>query len=574
MPNITSKRVPSARQICVLVMVTIYGCTCTTAAQSNEVVDDPVGCPTACSCVRGGQADSGVVVNCSNVGFASVPVSIPRDTVQLDISSNPGITELTLDTVKPSSLRKLRRLTVRSCQLRLANVDVFNRELLPSLDTLDLSHNDVEKMSISSDDAHAQTSLSELILSHNKIRHIADAQLKFYPHLRHLNLDNNLIATISNDSFCKMINSSNARTGQALMLLEMLSIRGNRIVHIDSGAFKHLPSLKRLDLSNNRLSNIDTNVFDGLANLQQLDVSSNRLRLIADDVFRSLVSLHRLELSRNKLSRIPCGLPMLDWFDMSHNAVRNVSEAQQADLYPVEVVNMAGNPLHCDCRMLWLKELFDSREYLLRLKVVDADPVDFVPVCASPPALTSRSWDQLSDDLFVCSDDDEDSTPGGTPTAELLQVRLGAVTDKTVDISWSVESPVKTVVIQHYVFGLRAATVKHVEVGATLRQYTLRRLRPGTSYMMCVVPILGGVGFDGSNVTPLSFDHCVEVATKDAVVPLELPSQSSMFGCYVCGMMVTVACVLGCIGIAAMLFGVVFTGDTVESNTGSKQHTE
>ena len=569
--DMRSTRVPNTGKIiCVLVMVTIYGCTCTTAAQSNEVT---VGCPTACSCVSDGQPDSGVVVNCSNVGFASVPVNIPRDTVELDISSNPGITELTVDTVEPSSLRNLRRLTARSCQLTLVNVDVFNRELLPRLDTLDLSHNDIEKMSISSDDAYVQTSLSQLILSRNKIRYVTDVQLKFYPDLRHLDLDDNLIATVSNRSFCQTTNSCNISTGQALMLLETLSMRGNRITHIDSGVFKNMSSLKRLDLSKNRLSNIDADMFSGLVNLQQLELSTNQLILIGDDAFRSLASLHRLDLSRNKLPRIPRGLPMLDWLDMSHNAVCNVSEDQQADLYPVEVVNLAGNPLHCDCRMLWLKELFDSREYLLRLKVVDADPADFVPVCATPPALTSRSWDLLSDDLFVCSDGDEDSTTSGgtaTTTTELLQVRLGAVTDQTVDISWSIESPVKTVVIQHYVFGLRTATVKHVQVGATLRQYTLRRLRPGTSYMVCVVPILGDVGFDGSNVTPLSFDHCVEVATKDAVVPLELPSQSSMFGCYVCGMMVTVACVLGCIGIAAMLFGVVFTGDTVES----KQHTE
>ena len=572
MTDMPGKRVRNAGQLCVLVMVTIYGCTFTTAAQSSELTGDTVGCPSACSCVSDGQPDSGVVVNCSNVGFTSVPVNIPRDTVELDISSNPGITELTVDTVKPSSLRNLRRLTARSCQLRLVNVDVFNHELLPRLDMLDLSHNDIEKMSISSDEAQAQTSLSQLILSHNKIRYIADVRVKLYPHLQHLNLDNNLISTISNRSFCQTTNSCNISTGQALMLLQTLSMRGNRITHIDSGVFKHMSSLKRLDLSKNWLSSVDVDMFSGLVNLQQLDLSSNQLILIGDDAFRSLASLHRLDLSRNKLSRIPRGLPMLDWFDMSHNAVRNVSEDQQADLYPVEVVNLAGNPLHCDCRMLWLKELFDSREYLLRLKVVDADPADFVPVCATPAALTSRSWDLLSDDLFVCGDDGDSTTSGGTAstTTELLQVRLGAVTDQTVDISWSVESPVKTVVIQHYVFGLRTATVKHVQVGATLRQYTLRRLRPGTSYMVCVVPILGGVGFDGSSVTPLSFDHCVEVATKDAVVPLELPSQSSMFGCYVCGMMVTVACVLGCIGIAAMLFGVVFTGDTMES----KQHTE
>ena len=534
-----------------------------TSVQSNALSDTVVGCPEACFCVSSGSPGGDTVVNCSSRGFKSVPASVPEGTVEIDMSANPDMTKLTFHEVKPPSLRKLRRLIVRSCHLREISADVFNGELLPSLDILDLSHNDIEKMPIASDHTYAETSLSKLFLGRNKIRFITDVHLNLYPRIRRLNLDNNLIASINNDSFSSFSHNNATRR---VSTLETLSMRRNRIANIESGAFMEMALLKRLDLSRNRLSSVGARTFAGLANLRHLDLSGNQLRLVEDDSFRTLASLHHLDVSRNRLPWIPRGLPMLDWFDISHNAVRNVSADQQADLYPQEVVNLAHNPLHCDCHMLWLKELFDSREYLLRLKVIDLARADFVPTCSTPASLASRPWDSLEDDVFVCKNDGGDtgsSTSGATSPADVLRVSLGTVRDTTVEIAWTVgshEIPFSTVFVQHYVFGQRAATVKHVQISATLRQYTLRRLRPATSYMVCVVPHLGGA-VDGNSVTPFSFDHCVEVATKEASVPRELPSHTSLFSCYVCSMLITVACVLGCIGGAAMIFGVVCGDD-------------
>ena len=47
-------------------------------------------------------------------------------------------------------------------------------------------------------------------------------------------------------------------------------------------------------------------------------------------------------------------------------------------------------------------------------------------------------------------------------------------------------------------------------------------------YMVCVMPHLGGA-VDGTSVMPFLFDHCVEVATKEASLPRELPSHTSLF---------------------------------------------
>ncbi|KAK2171112.1 hypothetical protein NP493_1101g00050 [Ridgeia piscesae] len=555
-----------------------------TSFQSNALSDTVVGCPEACFCVSSGPPEGGTVVNCSSRGFKSVPTSVPEGTVEIDMSANLDMTKLTFHEVKPPLLRKLRRLIVRTCHLRQISADVFSGELLPSLDILDLSHNDIEKMPIASDHTYAETSLSMLFLRRNKIRFISDVHLNLYPRIRRLNLDNNLIVSINNASFRSLFHNATRRVST----LETLSIRRNRIANIESGAFREMALLKRLDLSRNRLSSVGARTFAGLANLRHLDLSGNQLGLVEDDSFRTLSTLHHLDVSRNRLPWIPRGLPMLDWFDISHNAVRNVSDDQQADLYPLEVVNLAHNPLHCDCHMLWLKELFDSREYLLRLKVIDLARADFVPTCSTPDSLASQPWDSLEDDVFVCRNDGGDGgsgTSGATSPADVLRVSLGAVRDTTVEIAWTVvsrEIPFSTVIVQHYVFGQRAATVRHVQISATLRQYTLRRLRPATSYMVCVVPHLGGA-VDGKSVTPFSFDHCVEVATKEASVPREQPSHTSLFSCYVCSMLITVACVLGCIGGAAMIFGVVCGDDSEKAEVDEyaydsahvgKQHAE
>ncbi|KAK2171196.1 hypothetical protein NP493_1094g03016 [Ridgeia piscesae] len=243
---------------------------------------------------------------------------------------------------------------------------------------------------------------------------------------------------------------------------------GHTIANIESGAFREMALLMRFDLSRNRLSSVGASAFAGLANLRHLDLTGNQLGLVEDDSSRTLATLHHLDVSRNRLPWIPRGLPLRDWFDISHNAVRNVSDDQQAGLYPLEVMNLAHNPLHSDCHMLWLKELFDSRE--------------------------NKGGDAGSD------------SSGATSPADVLRVSLGAVRVTTVEIASTVASREIQFSVQHYGFGQRAATVRYMQISATLRQYMLRRLHPATSYMVCVVPHVGGA-VDGNSVTTFSFDH-------------------------------------------------------------------
>ena len=72
-----------------------------------------------------------------------------------------------------------------------------------------------------------------------------------------------------------------------------------------------------------------------------------------------------------------------------------------------EVFLIGGNPLHCDCELLWLKELFNTREYLL--KYIEIERNRFVPICASPDDVRGGMWDVLGDEAFGCENNRDSS---------------------------------------------------------------------------------------------------------------------------------------------------------------------
>ena len=136
------------------------------------------------------------------------------------------MTKLTLHEVKPPSLRKLRGLIVRTCPVRQISADVF--KLLPSLGILDLSRNGIEKMPVASDHTYADTSLPMLFLHRNEIRFISDVHLNLYLRVRLLNLDNNLMVSINNDSFTSAAHNVTRR----ISTLETLSIYGQIMISV------------------------------------------------------------------------------------------------------------------------------------------------------------------------------------------------------------------------------------------------------------------------------------------------------------------------------------------------------
>ncbi|XP_077073890.1 platelet glycoprotein IX-like [Siphateles boraxobius] len=80
---------------------------------------------------------------------------------------------------------------------------------------------------------------------------------------------------------------------------------------------------------------------------------------------------------------------------LQNNLLTTISPGHLDMLTNLQLLNLSGNPFHCDCRILYL------RQWLQRNKAVSVSPV-----CASPPELAHRPIDELTDaDLPSCASD-------------------------------------------------------------------------------------------------------------------------------------------------------------------------
>ena len=528
-------------------------------------------CSSICLCFSA-KSSKTTIANCSSHG-SNIYGLFPNNTIELYMSYN--ILQQ-FDVLKLSRSEECR-LSPDDDKDERDEVAISLRHPLEGLHLLDLSHNLLETMPKT-----LPPSLNTLNLSFNKIRTLEAGCRQILQHLEKLILDENSLIKISNNS-ADLALSDYLWQSMFVPNLKILTIRRNRIESIDRNGFASLRKLNVLSLADNHLSELDDETFRGLVSLTHLDLSGNNLLQIADGTLLPFANLVYLSLQGNKLTDIPRQLPMLEWLDLSSNQIRTITEDLKSALYPVEFFNLAHNPLHCDCNLLWLKEVYDSREYIL--KHIKLSPAQFVPGCASPRRVATETWDLLGNEMFTCEPSDAVSSPASDklPPASPMQatcmsaqlvVKGGAVNDSSIQIVWSFKSPslCEKVVIHYYVFALRSTTSKHVEVGSLLERYTLTRLRHDTNYVVCVATAGGGATSGGGGVESkggavadisrgkdddknplqLMLDHCLEVSTKSEPTR-KVMSYTTICMYYLATMFATVVMVVICvIGIGVL----------------------
>lgn len=80
---------------------------------------------------------------------------------------------------------------------------------------------------------------------------------------------------------------------------------------------------------------------------------------------------------------------------LQNNLLTTVTPGHLDRLHHLQLVNLSGNPFHCDCSIQYL------RQWLQRNKAISV-----MPVCASPTELAHRSIDELTDaDFASCLSD-------------------------------------------------------------------------------------------------------------------------------------------------------------------------
>ena len=223
-------------------------------------------------------------------------------------------------------LHNLRTLYARHCDIR--NIESSTFDLLGSVDTLDLSDNDLY---IFPSHTNLQTLrvLRNLTLQGNKFTGLTNDQFQGL-HLDTLDLSRNSITKIEPHVF--------PNVGS----IRYLFLSFNNLNSLPDYVFQPMAEqVINLQLNNNKgLTHLPPNLFSGMYTLTDLNLSSCSLQSLDDKQFQDLHNLHTIDIAKNFLKFLP------------------QSFIDKANL--LMHLKLEGNPWHCDCLIKPLRNCLQS----------------------------------------------------------------------------------------------------------------------------------------------------------------------------------------------------------------------
>lgn len=212
------------------------------------------------------------------------------------------------------------------------------------------------------------TSLVHLTLSRNTISQIAPHAFVGLKALRALHMDGNRLTDIKNDQLKGLVN------------LRHLILGNNQIHHIDPSSFDEFVStIEDLDLSYNNLRTLPWEAIARMTNINTLTLDHNLIDHIGAGTFTLLTKLVRLDMTSNRLQKLPP--------DSLFQHAQVLSDPKGSSSSSRLTVSFGGNPLHCNCELLWLRRL--TRK-------------DDLETCASPDQLMDKYFWSIQEEEFIC----------------------------------------------------------------------------------------------------------------------------------------------------------------------------
>ncbi|XP_024250219.1 leucine-rich repeat and fibronectin type-III domain-containing protein 4 [Oncorhynchus tshawytscha] len=231
----------------------------------------------------------------------------------------------------------------------------------------------------------------ELRLADNFILEVGRVDFANMSGLVELTLSRNTIHTLRPLSFAD------------LESLRSLHLDTNRLTIVGPRDLSGLTNLQHLIINNNQLTDVSAEAFDDfLQTLEDLDLSYNNLRKVPWEAIQNMASLHTLNLDHNLIDQIAEGsfgeLYKLARLDMTSNRLQTLppdplfSRSQTGVVSPtpysaVISLSFGGNPLHCNCELLWLRRLIRG---------------DDMETCATPVHLAGRYFWSIPEEEFTC----------------------------------------------------------------------------------------------------------------------------------------------------------------------------
>ncbi|MED6254712.1 hypothetical protein ATANTOWER_032030 [Ataeniobius toweri] len=330
-------------------------------------------CPEECSC-----DDTKLTVACVGKNLTEIPLGVDEITVKLDLKNN-------------------------------------NFQMLPRgafLHTPYLTHLSLHRCSIIKVKEGAFRGLGRVVylnLAYNKIDILYQESLDGLSSLKELHLDHNHIEEIQPGAFIQ------------LGFLSMLALTHNHLVYIPNMAFQGLQNIKWLRLSYNSLNNLAPEAFAGLFTLSRLSLDHNELQFFPTLTMMRLPEVKRLELSFNPMTYLGeesvlmgklthlyldhmslqdlsdqafSQARLLSHVDLGHNQLRYLEPLSGPT--KLDVLNLTGNPIYCNCYMRPLKDW------------ATIGGVRLLGACAGPPHFSDEPLQAVTSLDLRCRNNDEE----------------------------------------------------------------------------------------------------------------------------------------------------------------------
>uniref|UniRef100_A0A3Q4BH73 Ig-like domain-containing protein n=1 Tax=Mola mola TaxID=94237 RepID=A0A3Q4BH73_MOLML len=255
----------------------------------------------------------------------------------------------------------------------------------------------------------------ELRLTDNFITIIRRKDFFNMTSLVHLTLSRNTISQITPHAFVglRSLRALHMDGNRLLINLRHLILGNNQIHHVAPTSFDEFVStIEDLDLSNNNLRSLPWEAIARMTNINTLTLDHNLIDHIGAGTFTLLTKLVRLDMTSNRLQKLPP--------DSLFQHAQVLSDAKGSSS-PTLAVSFGGNPLHCNCELLWLRRL--TRE-------------DDLETCASPEHLMDKYFWSIQEEEFICEPPLITKTKPFVMEGQGVTLKCKAVGDPDPDIHW------------------------------------------------------------------------------------------------------------------------------------------
>ena len=325
---------------------------------------------------------------------------------------------------------------------------------MPMLNYLTMA--DMSVQGITSDMFTGLAQLHTLDLGYNRISNIPADVFRNSPHLIDLRLNNQ--------------NENNVNT--------QLSFDNTAFVSIEN-------SLQHLIIGNNRLiANQFWSKVEKFVNLIELKVPDTGLTSIPNNVFRNNIQLQTIDLSSNSISTVVQETffgprDTLSEINLSRNQIKTATECVFWDFPTQPEIFLTGNPLQCDCQLIWLYSWYQD----------DNNRADsHIGACSSPPSLSGKTFKDFPVTDLVCSPDFQEADCRDlytTTTTSTTTTTTSVTTTPTTTTTTARPIPEYTVSIIH-----REATEMTVAWSVSDRtfvtEYKLEIIKDGRKFIQVI----------------------------------------------------------------------------------------